>query len=340
MKKRWFLKGLFIVFILITFTTTSLAISLDIGSRGEEVKEIQTMLSELGYSLKVDGLYGHRTKNVIKSFQLNNKLQVDGVVGKKTFELLKDMTEEIKYIVKKGDTLSEIAQKFDTTIEDIKSRNYISSDKIIIGQELSIPKTGIGGGEERRLYSNIIHEVQPGDSLYLLAKKYGTNVNTIKLANNLKDNQIVIGENLVIPHTSNKTSRQFRLGKSSFIWPVLGRISSDFGQRSHPINNINEFHQGVDIAVPLGEEIRAAASGKVIQSGWIKGFGKTVIIQHGKGVETLYAHNSRLLVQNGSQVKVGDIIALAGSTGLSTGSHLHFGVLVNNKPVDPKKYLP
>ena len=340
MYKKSFFTTFIIIFVILILSTTSFASSLHFGDKGKDVKKIQKILYNLGYDLLVDGIYGHRTENVVKSFQLNNKLKVDGKVGKQTLKILKERSEEIKYIVKKGDILSKLAHKFETSIKDIKKKNNLSSNLITIGQKLLIPKTGIGGGEEKRLYSNIIHEVQPSDSLYTLAQKYGTNIKTIKLANNLNQNKIYIGQNLVIPHISDSTSSSFCLTKRAFIWPVIGRISSDYGWRSHPLSNKQEFHKGIDISVPLGKEIRAAAAGKIIQSGWIKGFGKTVIIYHGNNVETLYAHNSKLIVRNGDKVNIGDVIALAGSTGLSTGSHLHFGLLVKDKAINPQKYLP
>jgi LysM repeat protein len=328
------------IFLIIILTTSTYALNLNLEDKGEEVEKIQQMLSDLGYDITVDGIYGHKTKNIVQSFQSSNNLEVDCIVGGQTLQLLDERSGTVKYLVKKGDTLSEIAQMHEISINVIKEENNISSNRIIIGQNLSITKTGIGGGEEKKLYSNILHKVKPGDTLLTLAKKYGTNIETIKLANNLKGYRIFIGRDLIIPHLSNDTNRSFKLVKGAFIWPVLGRISSEYGWRSHPLRDVRDFHSALDIAVPLGEEIRAAAAGKVIQSGWIKGFGKTIIIQHGNGVQTLYAHNSRLLINNGRQINIGEVIALAGSTGQSTGSHLHFAILVNNKSVNPRKYLP
>ncbi|MFW5979896.1 MAG: LysM peptidoglycan-binding domain-containing protein [Halanaerobiales bacterium] len=329
-----------IILLIFTFNFNVQAIRLNTGDKGEEVKKVQKILDNLGYDIKSDGIYGNRTKSTVKDFQKDNDLSSDGIVGDKTYKLLKKRNEDIEYEVKKGDSLSSIAKKFETTIEDIKERNDLSTNKIVIGQNLFIPKTGSGGGEEKKLYDNIQHEVQPGDSLSLLAKKYGTEVETIKLANNINSNKIYAGQTLVIPHLGNKSNRPFKLAKGVFIWPIMGRISSGFGWRKHPIKGSREFHQGIDIAAPIGENVRAAAGGKVIQSGWINGFGKTIIVEHGNNIQTLYAHNSRLLVSNGKMVKLGEKIAETGSTGLSTGSHLHFGLIVNDKPINPMKYLP
>ncbi len=117
--------------------------------------------------------------------------------------------------------------------------------------------------------------------------------------------------------------------------PVRGRISSTFGYRVHPVTHVYKLHTGVDIACPIGTQVHAAANGTVILAGWMGAYGYAVVIDHGGGVSTLYGHNSRLLVRVGEDVKKGDVIALSGSTGYSTGPHCHFEKRVNGKPVNP-----
>ncbi|MBS1723998.1 MAG: peptidoglycan DD-metalloendopeptidase family protein [Armatimonadetes bacterium] len=127
--------------------------------------------------------------------------------------------------------------------------------------------------------------------------------------------------------------------KGRFILPVNGRFSSPFGYRIHPISHTRKMHTGQDIAASSGTPIKAAGPGVVISTGWRGGYGNTVIIDHGGGISTLYGHCSRIFAHAGQKVATGDRIAAVGSTGYSTGPHLHFEVRVNGSPVNPRKYL-
>ncbi len=143
----------------------------------------------------------------------------------------------------------------------------------------------------------------------------------------------------------NKTERNNPgeiLGSGKMIWPVTGpiNITSPFGWRYHPVLRVKKFHNGKDIAVPSGTPVRAADSGVVIVSGWKGGYGNYIAIDHGNGISTGYGHNSRLLVHQGERVTKGQIIAYSGSTGLSTGPHVHFEVRKNGDPIDPSPFLP
>lgn len=124
-------------------------------------------------------------------------------------------------------------------------------------------------------------------------------------------------------------------------WPVPGhtRISSPYGYRIHPVFKTKKLHTGIDIPAPTGTSIVAGAVGTVIYAGTLGGYGKTIMIDHGGGIVTLYAHNSSLVVKEGQDVKRGDTISKAGSTGISTGPHLHFEVRKDGAYLDPMPYL-
>lgn len=128
-------------------------------------------------------------------------------------------------------------------------------------------------------------------------------------------------------------------GTGVFSLPTAGRLTSNFGYRIHPILGYRRFHAGIDFGAPHGSAIRAADSGVVIFAGWYGGYGRSVIIDHGGGLTTLYAHASQIYVAEGERVERGQAIAAIGSTGLSTGPHLHFEVRRNGNPVNPLEYL-
>jgi murein DD-endopeptidase MepM/ murein hydrolase activator NlpD len=140
--------------------------------------------------------------------------------------------------------------------------------------------------------------------------------------------------------TSAVTSSRERLEYTPSILPTAGWLSSRFSlARLHPIHNRPLPHEGVDISAPRDTPILAAAKGRVIQAGWVVGYGLTVEIDHGFGITTLYGHASRVNVQRGQEVLRGDMIARVGSTGISTSSHLHYEVRVDGKAQDPATYI-
>jgi murein DD-endopeptidase MepM/ murein hydrolase activator NlpD len=122
-------------------------------------------------------------------------------------------------------------------------------------------------------------------------------------------------------------------------WPVSGTITSPFGYRQNPFGGAPDFHPGLDIAAPMGTTVTAAASGTVISAGWYGGYGNYILIDDGGGMATGYGHLSQIFVSNGQQVQKGQAIGAVGSTGRSTGPHLHFEVRINGKPTDPAAYL-
>ncbi len=129
------------------------------------------------------------------------------------------------------------------------------------------------------------------------------------------------------------------VGTGQLSWPCSGPITSPFGYRIHPIFGIEISHAGMDIGVPEGTPVHAADSGTVIEADWISGYGYTIIIDHGNGIQTLYAHNSSLIAGAGQSVSKGEVVAYSGQTGNVTGPHCHFEVRINGSPVDPMGYL-
>ncbi len=134
-------------------------------------------------------------------------------------------------------------------------------------------------------------------------------------------------------------SQRSLLASTPTIWPVRGWITSSFGRRTSPFTGRLQMHEGLDIAARPGTPVKATADGVVIYSGWKSDFGKLVTVDHGYGYRTRYGHLSKIYVKNGQRIKRGDTVGSVGSTGRSTGPHLHYEVKVRGLPVNPKTYL-
>jgi len=239
--------------------------------------------------------------------------------------------EVVSYVVKKGDTLWNLAKAYGTDVNTIANTNNIRNpNSLKIGQRLQILTT-----------DGIIHNVCRGESLWAISRKYDTSIGEIVWANELKNpDSLNIGQELIIPNVRQVTSKAVIASAQTgakgmrFIWPVKGQISSPFGNRK------DGFHYGLDIACPIGRTIQAAESGKVDFVGWLQGYGRTVLLKHGNGIKTRYAHTSKILVNKGETVNKGQKIAEIGNSGRSTGPHLHFEIIIDGKPRDPMNYLP
>lgn len=231
----------------------------------------------------------------------------------------------VVYEVRVGDTLASIASRYGLPLTWLMVSNNLSTTTIYPGQRLLLPKDGV------------IHTVKPGETLKEIAAQYGVSEEGLREANGLRTDPPA-GTSLFVPNPRTVPTPEVETAR--FVWPVRGTISSPFGPRIHPIYGVPSFHTGIDIAVPEGTPVRAAAAGTVTFAGWHEGFGVLVVIDHGNGYESFYAHLSKLLVGAGQSVSAGDVIALSGNTGLSTGPHLHFEVRYLGTPVDPRPLLP
>jgi len=222
------------------------------------------------------------------------------------------------YVVREGDTLSQIAEMFNVTVNTMKWGNDLSSNTLKEGQTLVIlPISGVK------------HIVAKGDTLASIAKKYKGDIDEIIAYNNLqKDSSLVSGSVVIIPDgevlapssvARSSGSSGLKEYAGYYLRPIVG------GRKTQGIHGYN----GVDLASPIGTPILAAADGEVIISrfgGWNGGYGNYIVIRHSNGTQTLYAHTSRNNVSAGDTVKQGDVIGLVGTSGKSTGPHLHFEI--------------
>jgi murein DD-endopeptidase MepM/ murein hydrolase activator NlpD len=213
------------------------------------------------------------------------------------------------------------------------------------------------------------HVIGRDDTLSTIAASYGVSVAALRQANYLgPTSRLVVGEALripvaaaaqdrgALPHRAAAADGGRRRGgrrqltpgapaslqaQAGFRWPVAGALTSSYGERDDVMGGAGvQFHAGIDLSVSTGTPVVAAQSGLVVVAGPYGAYGKAVKLDHAQGFSTLYAHNSRLLVQVGQRVKAGEVICLSGNTGRSTGPHVHFEVHKDGWPVDPLPHLP
>lgn len=134
-------------------------------------------------------------------------------------------------------------------------------------------------------------------------------------------------------------ARQWQLNVRPSLWPVYGKIMSAYGSRSDPFSGEGAFHSGVDLTAPRGTPVHASADGIVVHAGWSGGYGKIIVVDHGNGMQTIYAHLSRFYAVPGQETRQGQVIGYSGATGRVTAPHLHYEVRVGGTPINPYPYL-
>jgi murein DD-endopeptidase MepM/ murein hydrolase activator NlpD len=182
----------------------------------------------------------------------------------------------------------------------------------------------------------IFYTVQKGDTLASVAEKHTAGVQDIQTANELFSGALKVNTRLFIPGARLEWVNLQEINGDLFIWPVLGYITSPYGYRSSPFTGTRQFHTGMDIGAAMGTPIKAAMSGRVTSVGYNDSLGNYVVITHHSGYRTLYGHMSLVRVKSGAYVQTGERIGDVGSTGLSTGPHLHFTVYKNGVTVNPR----
>lgn len=254
--------------------------------------------------------------------QKDEKAEAEKTAFEKRHEA--QLIDQVKvHKVSSGETLWDIAHKHGLNIDSLIGANNISNmNSIKPGQEFKIlPIKGI------------MYRVSPGESVGSIARKFDLSSETIMQDNNIEDSsKLKIDQRLILRGAKPEFSYQDRLDQK-FMYPINTRITSYYGPRW------GRIHEGLDFAAPMGSPIRAVSSGRVVYSGWATGYGYVVIVEHQRGLRTLYAHNSKLLVREGESVGKGEVISRSGNTGNSTGPHLHFEVQVNGRPENPLGYI-
>jgi len=230
------------------------------------------------------------------------------------------------YTVNKDDSLSRIAEKTGVSIDALISLNRLSDAHAIqIGQQLTIPNQ-----------KGIYHKVRQGDTLEKIASDHKIAGDAIREVNGLLRDELETGSVVFLPGAKLSADEMDKVLGMLFVRPVAGgRFSSSYGYRRDPFNLSHQFHAGIDIALPNGSPIVAVRSGQVEFAGWNGGYGRMVLIKHTDGYTSIYGHMSRFIVSSGQSVRAGQTIGYVGSTGYSTGPHLHFELRRYGQLLDP-----
>ena len=234
------------------------------------------------------------------------------------------------YKVKKGDSVSKIAAAFSVSMDAIIASNGITNARSLReGETLRIPNM-----------DGIPYTVKNGDSLGKISQSMGVPLEAILDANDLQNDFISSGMTLFIPGARmNREDLKLALGEL-FLYPVRGaRLSSPFGWRNDPFTGVRSYHAAIDLSCPQGTPIKSAMDGKVSALGYNATYGNYLILSHSGGYQTMYAHLFSFSVKKGDQVGQGSLIGAVGTTGYSTGPHLHFAVFKNGKAVNPLDFL-
>jgi murein DD-endopeptidase MepM/ murein hydrolase activator NlpD len=235
------------------------------------------------------------------------------------------------YTIKKDDMIGDLATSFGLNEDTLISINGIKNTRLIqIGQVLRIPNQ-----------DGVFYTVKDNDTLETIAQKYSSDAAAIQLANELFSDTALSGTVLFIPGARLDWTERQEINGDLFIWPAAGYITSSYGYRRWPFGggNVRQFHSGLDIGAAMGSPVRAAMSGRVSAVGWDDVLGNYAVVTHHSGYRTMYGHMSTVRVKSGAYVGTGERIGDVGSTGMSTGPHLHFTVYKNGVTVNPRTLM-
>jgi murein DD-endopeptidase MepM/ murein hydrolase activator NlpD len=236
------------------------------------------------------------------------------------------------YTVQRGDTISGLSVRFGLkNISTLIGANNISNVReIYSGQKLTVPSL-----------DGLKYTVEKTDTLASLSARYNITVEDLLDVNDLATETLLAGQAIFVPGAELDSTTLRRALGELFASPLRGsyRLTSGFGYRKDPFTGVKQHHNGLDMAAPLGTPVRSTMSGRVVTTAWSNIYGNYIIINHGNGYQTLYGHLSKIQVRKDQAVNQGSQIGLVGSTGYSTGPHLHFTVYRNGKLINPATVL-
>ena len=290
----------------------------------DKISDNTELLEKTEADLKVKN---KKLQQRVRDIYINGQISyVDVLFGAKDFADLMTRMDVLKRIIKHDYDLIMKVKEEKATVENTRAqleKDKTEAEVLVADAQAKKAKVEDKESEQQVLLDQAIYDRDTSERMYeeIMAASQ-------EVANMIRRSQM-----------SSAGYSGAPAGAGGMIWPISGPITSEFGWRTHPIFGTARFHSGLDIGGDYGMPIYAAAGGTVIYAGWISGYGNAVIIDHGGGVTTLYGHNDSLNVSEGENVAQGQVIAMCGSTGNSTGPHCHFEVRENGEPVSPYGYL-
>ena len=280
----------------------------------------------------------------VRDIYINGRLSyLDVVIGSKDFSDFANRLEVLKRIIDSDITLINEIKKERAEIEAHKQKLEADRAKLVELEKAALAKQA--EIEQKKAERNVVLQKAQNDRATAMQAIEELNASSAQVSAMLKERQAARAAAAAAAAAAAQSSGgqgasdNWVQGTGQLGWPVSGEITSPYGYRIHPIWGTTIYHSGIDIGVDEGTPVHAADGGVVVWSGWMGGYGYAVVIDHGNGLSTLYGHNSELAVDEGQSVAKGQVISYAGSTGNSTGPHVHFEVRVNGDPVDPMGYL-
>lgn len=280
----------------------------------------------------------------VRDIYINGRLSyLDVVIGSKDFSDFANRLEVLKRIIDSDITLINEIKKERADIEAHKQKLEADRAKLVELEKAALAKQA--EIEQKKAERNVVLQKAQNDRATAMQAIEELNASSAQISAMLKERQAARAAAAAAAAATAQSSGgqgasdNWVQGTGQLGWPVSGEITSPYGYRVHPIWGTTIYHSGIDIGVDEGTPVHAADGGVVVWSGWMGGYGYAVVIDHGNGLSTLYGHNSELAVDEGQSVAKGQVISYAGSTGNSTGPHVHFEVRVNGDPVDPMGYL-
>lgn len=276
----------------------------------------------------------------VRDIYINGRLSyLDVVIGSKDFSDFANRLEVLKRIIDSDINLISEIKKERTQIEAHKKKLEEDRAKLVELEKVALAKQA--EIEQKKAERNVVLQKAQNDRAVAMQAIEELNASSAQISAMLKERQAAraAAAAAAAQAAGQGSSYTWVQGTGQLGWPVSGEITSPYGYRVHPIWGTTIYHSGIDIGVDEGTPVHAADSGVIVWSGWMGGYGYAVVIDHGNGLSTLYGHNSELAVDEGQSVSKGQVVAYAGSTGNSTGPHVHFEVRENGDPVDPMGYL-